>query len=327
MKICEVRMMINYVFGVDVGGTTVKMGLLETDGKLCSSWEIPTRTEQNGELILDDIAASIRKTIRSERISASQVLGIGMGVPGPVAADGTVYKCVNLGWGIFNVARKMQSLTGFRTKATNDANAAALGEMWMGGGRGTRNMVMVTLGTGVGGGVIVDGRIITGYNGSAGEIGHITVNPEEPEVCTCGRHGCLEQYASANGVARVARKYLKEHDDVTILRDFEIDSITSKEVFDAAKSEDPVGLKLVDDFGKMLARGLAQVACVVNPEIFVIGGGMAKAGDIVTDAIRKYFDEYTFHSTKGTLFGLAILGNEAGIYGTAKMVLDGDPDE
>ncbi len=314
--------MNDYVFGVDVGGTTIKMGLFQTDGTLCDTWEISTRTEQNGSMIPGDIADSIRDEIGKNGLAEEQIRGIGMGVPGPVESDGTVNKCANLNWGVFNVAERMRELTGYPTKVGNDANVAALGEMWMGGGMGSRDMVMVTLGTGVGGGIIVDGRIVTGFNGSAGEIGHITVRPDEPETCGCGRHGCLEQYASANGVARVARKYLREHDDATLLRDFDIDSITSKEVFDAAKSKDPVGLMLADDFGKALAFVLAHIACVVNPEVFVIGGGMSKAGDIVIEVIRKHFEEYAFHAARGSLFRLAKLGNEAGIWGAARLILD-----
>lgn len=314
--------MKKYAFGVDIGGTTVKMGLFETDGTLCDTWEIKTRTENAGSEILSDIAASIAGELEKNEISTGQVEGIGMGVPGPVGADGTVFHCVNLGWGTFNVEQELQALTGFRTKAGNDANVAALGEMWMGGGKGYEHLVMVTLGTGVGGGVILNGKILPGVNGAGGEIGHMPVRDDEPETCGCGKHGCLEQYTSANGVARVARNYLKTHRDKTILREVEVDAVTSKDVFDAAKNQDPVALQLVDDFGKTLGKALAQVACVVNPQAFVIGGGMAKAGDIVIDVIRKHYVEYAFHAARGTLFKLATLGNNAGIYGGVKMILD-----
>ncbi len=314
--------MKKYAFGVDIGGTTVKMGLFEDDGTLCDTWEIPTRTENDGGNILSDIAESILDVVKKKDIAAEQVEGIGMGVPGPIGADGTVYKCVNLGWGIFNVEQEMQALSGFPAKAGNDANVAALGEMWMGGGKGYRDMVMVTLGTGVGGGVILDGKIVPGFNGAAGEIGHIPVRDDEPEACGCGKHGCLEQYASANGVARMANLYLMEHKCDSALRGVAAEDMTSKEVFDAAKAGDKAALQIVDDFGRILGRALAQISCVINPQAFVLGGGMAKAGDMVTDVVRKYYVQYAFHAARGTLFKLATLGNDAGIYGGVKMILD-----
>ncbi len=313
--------MKKYAYGVDIGGTTVKMGLFETDGTLCGTWEIPTRTENGGEKILGDIAASISENMEKNGIGAEEVEGIGMGVPGPVGADGAVFKCVNLGWDVFCVELEMQTLTGFRTKAGNDANVAALGEMWMGGGKGYDNLVMVTLGTGVGGGVILNGKIVPGVNGAGGEIGHIPTMEGETCACGCGKHGCLEQYCSANGVARMAKKYLMEHDEETVLRHLPLDEITSKEVFDAARNQDPVGEKLVDDFGRLLGKALAQISCVMDPQVYVIGGGMAKAGQIVIDAVRKHYVEYAFHASRGTLFALATLGNNAGIYGGVRMVL------
>ncbi len=314
--------MSEYAFGVDIGGTTVKMGLLGLDGTLYDTWEIPTRTENNGEEILVDVAASIREAMERNSLTTEEVEGIGMGVPGPVSGDGSVYKCVNLGWGVFNVEQEMQTLTGFRTKAANDANVAALGEMWMGGGKGCRDIVMVTFGTGIGGGVILDGKIVHGVHGAAGEIGHIHVMDDEPDACGCGNHGCLEQYASANGIARMAKKYLKAHEDPSTLRDLPISKITSKDVFEAAKNQDRVALTLVDDFGKVMGKALAQVSVVIDPEAYLLGGGMAKAGDILVETIRKYYVEYAFHATKGTLFKLATLGNNAGIYGGVRMLLE-----
>ncbi len=314
--------MKKYAYGVDVGGTTVKMGLFETDGTLRETWEIPTRTENDGENILSDIAATIAENMEKQGIAKEDVEGIGIDVPGPVGADGTVFKCVNLGWGVFNVEEEMEKLSGFKTKAGNDANVAALGEMWKGGGAGFENMVMVTLGTGVGGGVIVGGKIVAGFHGAAGELGHIFAAEGETESCGCGNHGCLEQYTSANGVARMAKKYLTEHDCDTVLRQVDVDAVTSKDVFDAAKAGDAVALALVEDFGKTIGRALAQISCVVDPQIFVVGGGMAKAGDMVIEVIQKYFVKYAFHASRGTEFALATLGNDAGIYGAVKMVID-----
>jgi glucokinase len=312
--------MKKYAFGVDLGGTTVKIGLFETEGRLIDTWEIPTRTEQNGEMILPDIAKSLKEKMSEQGISADEVEGIGMGVPGPISQEGMVLKCVNLGWGVFNVEKELYSLTGLKVKAGNDANVAALGEMWQGGGKGYQNIVMITLGTGVGGGIILDGKILHGLHGAAGEIGHMPMSDDETDTCGCGKKGCLEQYTSANGVTRVTAKYLAAHpEEESVLRS--VETLNSKEIFDAAREGDALALKMVEETGKMLGKALANISCVVDPEAFVIGGGMAKAGDILIEAIRKHYVKYAFHAARETLFKQATLGNLAGIYGGVKMVL------
>ena len=182
--------MKKYGFGVDVGGTTVKMGFFETDGRLIDKWEITTDTADNGKAVLPDIAKAIDNKLAQEGISKSDVEGVGIGVPGPVRGDGVVNGCVNLGWGVINVAEELGRLTGLTVKVGNDANVAALGEMWQGGARGSKDVIMVTLGTGVGGGIIVDGHVVAGFNGAGGEIGHVTVNNDEIEPCNCGQYGC-----------------------------------------------------------------------------------------------------------------------------------------
>ncbi|MCF0133172.1 MAG: ROK family glucokinase [Blautia sp.] len=313
--------MKKYAFGVDLGGTTVKMGLFETNGDLLDTWEIPTRTENDGENILPDIAAAVEKKLAEKEISKLDVEGIGIGVPGPVGSDGTVYKCVNLGWDIFNVAQRMETLTGLKTKAGNDANVAALGEMWQGGGRGYKNIVMVTLGTGVGGGIIINEHILAGATGAAGEIGHIPMLDDEEEQCGCGKKGCLEQYGSATGVVTLAKRYLAAHEgQETKLSSFE--KLTAKDVFDCAKEDDAAALAVVEQFGQLLGKGLASIACVVNPEAFVVGGGLSKAGDILMEVVRKYFRQYAFHASRETEFKAATLSNNAGIYGGVRMVLE-----
>ncbi|MBE5995780.1 MAG: ROK family glucokinase [Lachnospiraceae bacterium] len=311
--------MKTYAYGVDIGGTTVKIGLFKTDGELLEKWEIPTRTEEDGRFILPDIAEAVKAKTEERKISPEDVEGIGVGVPGPVDDSGTVLKCVNLGWGIFNVKDSLALLTGWRVAAGNDANVAAMGELWQGGGKGAANMVMVTLGTGVGGGVIVDGKVISGSHGAAGEIGHLTVSREETEICGCGKKGCLEQYASANGVARLAKRYLSGNDQETVLR--RETAVGARAVFDAAKAGDAAALAIVEQFGEVLGRALASVACVTDPEVFVIGGGVSKAGEIVTDVIRKYYTLYAFHASANTEFRIAELGNDAGIYGGVSMLL------
>ncbi|MGN0395269.1 MAG: ROK family glucokinase [Coprococcus sp.] len=312
--------MANYVFGVDIGGTTVKIGLFSIQGELVDKWEITTRTDEGGRFILSDIADSIKTKIAEKSISGDDVAGIGMGVPGPVKEDGTVLKCVNLGWGIFNVEEELEKLTGYKVKAGNDANMAALGEMWQGGGKGYTNIVMVTLGTGVGGGIIINGKMLSGVNGAGGEIGHICVNDEETEKCGCGNTGCLEQYTSATGIVRSANICLNTSDKPSKLRT--VQYISAKEIFDAAKEGDEVASTLVENHGKALGKALAQIACVVDPEIFVIGGGVSKAGDILINTTAKYFTKYAFHACRQTKFALATLGNDAGMYGGACSILN-----
>lgn len=312
--------MKKYAFGVDIGGTTCKIGFFSTDGTILDKWEIKTNTQNNGESILSDVAKSVDNKLAQEGISKSDVQGIGVGVPGPVRADGTVNRCVNLGWGVVNAAEELSSLSGLLVKVGNDANVAALGEAWRGGAKGCSEAIMVTLGTGVGGGIIVDGRIVAGFNGAGGEIGHITVNKDEIEPCNCGQYGCLEQYASATGIVRLTKRKLAKTEEATSLR--ELETVTAKDVFDAAKSGDGVALALVDEVCGILGAALSNMACVVNPEVVVIGGGVSKAGDILIQGIQKHFEETSFHACKDTRFALAELGNDAGMYGCVRMLLD-----
>ncbi len=312
--------MKKYGFGVDVGGTTIKMGFFETSGRLLDKWEIITNTTEGGKEVLSDIAQAIDNKLAQEGISKSEVQGVGIGVPGPVRGDGIVNGCVNLGWGVVNVAEQLGRLTGLDIKVGNDANVAALGEMWQGGAKGSRDVVMVTLGTGVGGGIIVDGKIVAGYNGAGGEIGHITVNNEEIEPCNCGQYGCLEQYTSATGIVRMAKRMLAKTGEETSLRGY--DELTAKDIFDEAKAGDAIAIGLVDDLGEILGGALSNIACVVNPEIIVIGGGVSKAGQILIDAIQKHYVESCHYACRDAAFVLASLGNDAGIYGGMKMILD-----
>ena len=314
--------MKKYGFGVDLGGTTVKIGLFEMTGNLVEKWEIPTDKTDNGKNVLDDITKAILGKLTERGISKDEVQGVGIDVPGPVLADGTVVKCVNIGWGIFNVEKTLEEKCKMPVKATNDANAAALGEMWKGGGEGHQDVVMVTLGTGVGGGVIVDGKIISGSNGAGGEIGHIPVNANETEACNCGNCGCLEQYASATGIARMARKKLAAVDTPSCLRDIKAEDLTAKDVCDAAKAKDALGMELLEELGETLGRALAMIAAVTNPEVFVIGGGVSKAGEILTETIEKYYTPAAFHACRNAKFALAKLGNDAGMYGCVKLLMD-----
>lgn len=310
-----------YAFGVDIGGTTVKMGLFSTDGMLLEKWEIPTRTENNGENVLPDIAASIREHLTARSIDFDSVAGIGVGVPGPVGFDYTVFKCVNLGWGVFNVKEKMNELLPEipNVAAGNDANVAALGELWKGGGKGHRSAVMFTLGTGVGGGVVMNESIVAGANGGAGEVGHMTVEPDETIPCSCGKCGCLEQYASANGVVRLAKRMLAASDKSSKLR--EMESFNAKDICDLAREGEEMACEILDKCGSYLGRALSFVSCTMDPEVYVIGGGMSRGGAVVIDPIKKYYKKYAFHVSTDTEIAVAELGNDAGMYGCVKMIL------
>ena len=312
--------MANYVFGVDVGGTTVKLGLFDISGNVLDKWEIPTRTENGGEKILPDIAASVQEKMAEKSITKEDVTGVGIGAPGPVDSEGIIHKAVNLGWNEMNLKKELSELLGgMYVEGGNDANVAALGEMWKGGGQGCKDLVAVTLGTGVGGGIIINGKVVTGANGSGGEIGHIHIEDHEEESCNCGNYGCLEEYTSATGITRLANRKLKASDKDSVLRSGEV---SAKTVFDAVKAGDELAVEVAQQFGEYLGKGLAMIAGVVNPEVFVIGGGVSKAGEVLFDYIRPAFDRYVFHGCRNTKFVLATLGNDAGIYGAAKLVLD-----
>lgn len=312
---------MKYCFGVDVGGTTIKIGFFKTNGELLDKWEVRTRTENFGENVLADICEALEAKLIKEKIGLDEILGIGIGLPGPVLSDGTVLQCVNLGWGTFNVEKKLSEMFhGIKVKAGNDANVAALGEAWKGGGKDYDDIVMITLGTGVGGGVVINGNILTGYNGGAGEIGHMHMQDGEPEQCNCGRHGCLEQYASATGVVRLAKRYMSENDETTKMRDFG-DDITAKDVFDLAKDGDKGAVKVTEKMGDYLGKAMSHVAATMNPQAFIIGGGVSKAGQFLIDVIKDTYRETCFSACGDAAVHLAELGNDAGMYGAAALVV------
>ncbi len=311
---------MQYCFGIDIGGTSVKCGLFTAEGEVLDKWEIATDRSSGGSNVPSDIATSIEGKLVEKNIDKKDVMGVGMGVPGPVLSDGTVLQCPNLGWGRMNVRETMEALLGIPVRVGNDANVAALGELWKGGGRGYNDLLMITLGTGVGGGLIINGEIICGSNGAGAEIGHIIVNPEETDICGCGGHGHLEQYASATGIVRMAKKKLAESDEETTLR--KILPLTAKDIFDEAKKGDALAVELVDTLGSYLALALTHVAAVADPTAFVIGGGVSRAGSILIDAIEKNYNENIMEALKGKEFRLAELGNDAGIFGAARMTLN-----
>lgn len=311
--------MDKYCFGIDVGGTTVKCGLFGIDGEVLEKWEVPTRTEDNGKNILPDVAASINAKIEERSMNRDEIAGVGIGVPGPVNDEGEVPVAVNLHWGYVHIVKEMEQMTGLKVKAGNDANVAALGEQWKGGGVGYHNLILVTLGTGIGGGVIINDKILTGSHGAGGEIGHAHVEDAIKDACNCGNCGCLEQVASATGIARLAREELASCDEASVLRGRE--EVSAKAVFDAVKEGDALAIRVAERFGHYLGKTLAVFACVTDPEVFVIGGGVSKAGPILLSFVEKYYQKYAFSACRNAKFALASLGNDAGIYGAAKMVL------
>ncbi len=308
------------VFGVDVGGTSVKLGMFEGDGTLIEKWSIPTRTEEDGKHVLPDIAEAIKAKMAEKSCPAEDVIGVGIGLPGPVDDDGVINKAVNLGWDrVFNVSKELSGhLGGIKVRAGNDANVAALGEAWAGSGKGYNNIVMVTLGTGIGGGIVVDGNIYAGATGSAGEIGHIHISDEPIEACNCGNCGCLEQFGSATGIVRLLKKELESSDDDSIMRTA---PLNAKDMWEAVKKGDALATRVAEKFGAYLGKGLAVIANIVNPELFIIGGGVSMSGDVILPFITKNFDKYVFHACKGVKFVRSVLGNDGGIYGAAKLVM------
>ena len=311
-----------YAFGVDIGGTAVKLGLFQTEGNLAEKWSIPTRRSDNGRNVLPDVTASLNETLERYALDWDQIEGVGMGVPGPVREDGTVMGCVNLGWDVFNIPRMMRGLEPRidRFRVTNDVNAATLGEMWQGGAKGRRSAFMVTLGTGIGAGLVINEQIINGNSGGAGEIGHFRVERSETEPCKCGACGCLEQYCSATGLLRCTRNALTERPGIpTALKNDE--KLTAKDVCDAAKAGDKLALELLEQLGDRLGWALTASAATANPEVFVIGGGLSNAGKLLLECIEQGFRRHSFHAYRDTEFALAQLGNDAGIYGCVRMLL------
>ena len=309
---------MKYCFGVDIGGTFVKIGLFTTEGELLDKWQIPTRREDQSSHVLPDIAESVLAKLEEKGISKEDVTGIGFGTPGPVTEDGVAVCPANLDWVNKPVAKELTELTGFPAKGGNDVNVAGLGEMWRGGAKGYKNVVVVPIGTGVGAAIIVNGKIITGTRGAAGEVGHIHVDDEIQEPCGCKAVGCVEQFSSATGLVRMAKKALAEGKE-TSLRDLE--EVTAKDVIDAAKAGDEVADQIFDKFCDYLGYSLAATAAVIDPEIFIIGGGVSKAGQVLVDRVQAYFKKYAWPGIRGIEFALATLGNDAGICGAASIAI------
>ena len=305
---------MQYLFGVDIGGTTVKIGLVSYEGEILDKFEIKTNVENNGASILTDIRDAIYNYLEVKSINRLDVLGIGFGIPGPVV-NNVVYKCTNLGWDVLNIEEEFLKLLDWNPVigATNDANAAALGELSQCKNPNITSSVMFTLGTGVGGGVVLNNKVLNGVNGGAGELGHFKIDTVHQYKCNCGSVGCLETVASATGVVRLAKEYLPEYN--SILKN--VSEITAKAVFDAAKEGDELAIKVVKEVGDYIGKAAAFVSAVVDPDIFIIGGGVSRAGKILTDVIEERYRHHAFHISRKTPFVLASLGNDGGMLGAA----------
>lgn len=310
----------NFIFGVDIGGTTCKAGLFTDNCNLVEKWEFQTDKSNQGELILANVSEQIRNKIQERQLDQQKVIGIGVGVPGPVTPDGIVHGCVNLGWEKKNVLQELEAMIDFPIRVGNDASIAALGELVAGSGKGKHSLLMITLGTGVGGGLVYQDKIIHGAHGAAGEIGHMIVNPKEKEHCNCGRRGCLEQYVSATGICRMASQMMKEYPD--ILTKLTPDHLDAKQIFEAAQKKDRMAILVVEKFGHILGTALANLAVIFDPQVIVLGGGISNAGDYLLQLISANFMEKAFQPCGDTQIKIASLGNDAGIFGCCAQFLN-----
>jgi len=307
--------MREYIIGVDVGGTTIKIGKFNNQGDLLEKWNIRTDRSNHGDNILKDIVVSI-----SDNTSWNEIIGIGLGVPGPVK-NNVVIHCVNLGWGRKDLVKEMHVLlkdSSIIVKAGNDANVAAAGEMYKGAAQGFSNVLMFTLGTGVGGGIVIDGKLVEGVNGSGGELGHVIVDNKHNFTCNCGKKGCLETVASATGIVTLAKERLAGSKAWSPLRRF--DEFSAKKVFDCAKDNDLIAKQTIDESMRYLALAMSTASLTLDPDIIVIGGGVSNAGEIIIEYVNKYFYDMVKPFIMKAKIVLASLGNDAGIYGCAYLI-------
>lgn len=314
-----------WIVGVDLGGTTTKLAFISMNGEIIQKWEIHTDNSNEGQNITKNIARAIDEKLLALGETRDKLIGIGMGAPGPVNYEtGEIINVVNLGWkDHYPLKSSLEKETLLPAVIENDANCAALGEMWMGAGEGAENLICVTLGTGVGGGVIVAGNIVPGVNGAGGEIGHITSIAKGGAPCNCGKSGCLETVASATGIVRLAKEELKKGQSAGELfeRFTESGSITAKDVFDSARNGDPLASNVMKEVSFHLGLALANIANTLNPKKIVLGGGVSKAGDILLTSVKEQFTQYAFSAVKeSTELTLATLGNDAGVIGAAWLI-------
>lgn len=310
--------MAKYIFGLDVGGMSVKIGLFK-DEQLVEKFRIKTSTDNNGKEILPDIVKELKWIISEKEIDKEDILGIGVGVPGAIIDQGIAMQAVNLGWERTDVKGYLEEKLNIKTLVANDANLAALGEMWK-VDIDDDNLVFVTLGTGVGGGIIINGKILEGSTGSGGEIGHFPIVDEDlPWTCGCGNRRCVEQLCSAQGLVNLSKHLLNEKDVESKLRD--IKDYEAKDILDLAKEGDKFALEVVDLHAKYMGKALATIASIINPSYFMIGGGLSEAGSFLLDKYEKEYRKQAFSGASNAKILKRMLGNDAGIYGAAKLIL------
>lgn len=314
------------IIGIDLGGTSIKFAILTLEGEIQEKWSIKTNVLDEGSHIVEDMIESILHRLDLLQLSAEDFIGIGMGSPGVVDREkGTVIGAYNLNWKTLQpVKDKIEKATGIPFYIDNDANVAALGERWMGAGENQPDVVFMTLGTGVGGGIVAEGKLLHGLAGAAGELGHITVDFDQPIQCTCGKKGCLETVASATGIVNLTRRYADEYAGDAELKKL-IDNgedVNAKVVFDLAKEGDELALIVYRNFARYLGISCANIGSILNPSTIVIGGGVSAAGDFLLDGVRKVYEENSFPQVRtSTKLALATLGNDAGVIGAASLVL------
>ncbi|UFT97776.1 ROK family glucokinase [Radiobacillus kanasensis] len=312
-----------FLVGIDIGGTSIKMAVFEDDGTIIDKWEIPTNKDNQGVSIPGDIWTSLENKLKEHSIDPKEVQGMGVGAPGFIDSDtGSIYEAVNIGWKKnFDLGKQLQALSGLPVFVDNDANLAALGENWKGAGNLAENLIAITIGTGVGGGIITNGQVVNGSNGTAGEIGHIMVEADG-YACNCGRKGCLETVTSATGMVRQAKEKLKDNPNSLLKTPLEKNGdLTTKDIFDAAKEGDAFSISIIERVADVLGLAIANVATIVNPSKIVIGGGVSKAGDQLLIPLRKAFDSFCLpRISEACEFRIAQLGNDAGVVGAAYLV-------
>lgn len=314
------------LIGIDLGGTSIKLAILSQAGELLQKWSIPTNVLDEGSHIVDDIIASIQHHFDVLQLTKEDFLGVGMGSPGSVDTEkGTVIGAYNLNWKTKQAIKApIEEAIGLPFYIDNDANVAALGEKWVGAGEDNPDVVFVTLGTGVGGGIIANHQLVHGVNGAGGEIGHITVDFDAPIQCTCGKKGCLETVASATGIVNLTRRYAEQYagDSVLKARVDDGQDISAKDVFDLAKDDDPLAKIVIQHFSRYLGIACSHIGNLLNPSTIVIGGGVSAAGEYLLDGVRKEYEPLVFPQVReSTSLSLAQLGNDAGVIGAASLVM------
>lgn len=312
-----------WLVGVDLGGTNIKFAFLSENGDILYRWSFPTDITNGGQNIIPDIASSILQKLKENNQTTSNVKGIGIGAPAFMNMEtGFIYEAVNLGWKDVDIRAELEQRLELPVVIDNDANVAALGEMWKGAGIGSKDLLCITIGTGIGGGIIINGEIVHGTNGMAGEIGHITVNPENGVLCNCGKHGCLETISSATGMVRQAIVEIDHYPESLLFTSYkQIGPITAKMIVEAATEKDAFALKIIDTSSYYLGLAIANIANTINPSRIVIGGGVSKAGVLLLDSIRKYFNVFALPRVQmGAELAIATLGNDAGVVGSAWLV-------